>query len=98
MLSSLGSTASRSPMPRPGMFPPSLNGRVVAVQVAPWFEERRMAPLFGSKLLVYMPTAAHTLFAFSGSGARLTTPFQPQLLSPTQSSSGVQELVDWFQR
>ncbi len=69
-----GSTASRSPMPRPGMLPPSLNGSGVACQVAPLSAERRMAPLFGSQLLVYMPTAAYTLFGSTGSVARLTTP------------------------
>ena len=45
-------------MPRPGMLPPSLNGSGVVCQVAPLSVERRMAPLFGSQLLVYMPTAA----------------------------------------
>ncbi|HEX2300401.1 MAG TPA: hypothetical protein VHH34_18125 [Pseudonocardiaceae bacterium] len=54
---SFGSTASRSPMPRPGMLPPSLNGSWAVCQVAPRSAERRMAPLFGSQLLVYMPAA-----------------------------------------
>ncbi len=53
----LGSIASRSPMPRPGMLPPSLNGRGEVCQVAPLSPERRIAPLFGSQELVYIPAA-----------------------------------------
>jgi hypothetical protein len=34
----------------------------------------------------------------TGSVARLTTPFQPQLVKPTQSSSGTHRPVLWFQR
>ncbi len=36
--------------------------------------ERRMAPLFGSQSLVYMPTAAYTRLVCTGSVAMLTTP------------------------
>src|SRR6266508_303187 len=58
VLSRFGSTERRSPMPRPGMLPPSLNGRLLTCQVLPLSVERRMAPLLGSQLLVYMPAAA----------------------------------------
>jgi len=85
-------------MPRPGMLPPSLNGNAVDFQVAPWSDERRIAPLLGSQSLVYMPTAAYTLVASTGSGAMLTTPFQPQFPWPTQSRSGVHDWVVSFQR
>ena len=61
-------------MPRPGMLPPTLNGSVVDCQVAPLSVERRIAPLFGSQLLVYMPTAAYTWLVCTGSVARLSTP------------------------
>jgi hypothetical protein len=61
-------------MPRPGMFPPSLNGSVVTCQVSPLSVDRRMAPLLGSQLLVYIPTAAYTRFVWTGSVARLSTP------------------------
>src|SRR6185437_6484937 len=98
MLLRLGSIASRSPMPRPGMLPPSLNGSAVACQVAPRSEERRMEPLLGSHELVYMPTAAYTLSGASASVARLTTPFLFQSVQPAESSSGVQDLADSFQR
>jgi hypothetical protein len=80
------------------MLPPSLNGSVVLCQVAPLSVERRMAPLFGSQLLVYMPTAAYTRLGSTASVARLTTPFQPQLLQPTKSSSGTHLDVEGFQR
>ncbi len=61
-------------MPRPGMLPPSLNGSAVTCQVSPLSVERRTAPLFGSQLLVYMPTAAYTRLVCTGSVARLITP------------------------
>src|SRR5262252_5299718 len=73
-LSLFGSIASRSPMPRPGMLPPSLNGSGVSVHVSPLSVERRMAPLLGSQLLVYMPAARYTRLVCTGSVARLTTP------------------------
>jgi hypothetical protein len=57
MLLLLGSMASRSPMPRPGMFPPTLKGRLYFVQVLPWFVDFRILPLLGSQLFVYIPTA-----------------------------------------
>ncbi|MEV6810670.1 hypothetical protein [Micromonospora sp. NPDC051296] len=57
-----------------------------------------MAPLFGSQLLVYMPTAAYTRLVCTGSVARLTTPFHPHRFSPTQSSSGIQDWLDWSHR
>src|SRR5262245_2533619 len=98
MLLRFGSMASRSPMPRPGMLPPSLNGSVVACHVAPLSAERRIAPLLGSQLLVYMPTAAYTLLVCTGSEAMLTTPFHPQLDQPTQSSNGIQRLFAWSNR
>ncbi len=44
-------------MPRPGMLPPSLNGSVLTCHVAPRSADRRIAPLLGSQLLVYMPAA-----------------------------------------
>ncbi len=93
-----GSTASRSPMPRPGMLPPSLNGRFVVCQLAPRSEERMTAPFFGSQLLVYVPTAAYTRFGATESEARLTTPVCPQSSQPTESSSGVQVFDDSCQR
>jgi hypothetical protein len=40
------------------MLPPFLNGSSVTCQLAPRLVERRIAPLFGSQSLVYMPTAA----------------------------------------
>ncbi len=85
-------------MPRPGMLPPSLKGRVLAFQLAPRSEERRTAPLVGSQLLVYVPTAAYTLSGSAESEARLTTPDQPQWSQSTQSSSGVHCLPAWSQR
>ncbi len=61
-------------MPRPGMLPPSLNGRLAFCQLAPRSAERSTAPLPGSQLLVYVPTAAYTLSGSTESEARLTTP------------------------
>jgi hypothetical protein len=43
-----GSTASRSPVPLPGMFPPTLNVKLLKVQVLPWSVLLAMAPLAGS--------------------------------------------------
>src|SRR5690348_5877129 len=93
MLFLLGSMASRSPMPRPGMLPPSLIGNGDVCHVVPLSLERRMAPLSGSQLFVYMPAATYTLFGSTGSVARLATPLSPQLVKPTQSSSGTQRFV-----
>ncbi len=93
-----GSIASRSPMPRPGMLPPSLNGRFAFCQLAPRFEDRMTAPFFGSQLLVYVPTAAYTRFGSTESDAMLTTPVCPQSSHPTESSNGVQVLDDSCQR
>src|SRR5947208_3836882 len=86
----LGSTARRSPLPRPGMLPPTLNGSGAAVQLLPWSVLLSMAPLFGFHELVYPPTAAYTVLAFWGSRATERTPEYPQLLQFTQSSNGVQ--------
>ena len=85
-------------MPRPGMLPPSLKGRSVFRQLAPRSAERSTAPFPGSQLLVYVPTAAYTLFGSTESEARLTTPVCPQSVQPTESSSGVQLLLDSCQR
>lgn len=81
-------------MPRPGMLPPSLNGRSAFCQLAPRSAERSTAPLVGSQPLVYVPTAANTLSGATGSEARLTTPVWPHSFQPTESSSGVQVLLD----
>lgn len=43
-----GSITSRSPMPRPGMLPPSRNGRAVDFQVRPRSVDRRIAAMLGS--------------------------------------------------
>ncbi len=93
-----GSTASRSPMPRPGMLPPTLNGNSVFCQLAPRSVDRMTAPFFGSQLLVYVPTAAYTLSGSAESDARLTTPVCPQSSQPTESSNGVQVFDDSCQR
>ncbi|GDY87147.1 hypothetical protein SAVCW2_63460 [Streptomyces avermitilis] len=85
-------------MPRPGMFPPSLKGRSVFCQLAPRSPDLSTAPLPGSQLFVYVPTAAYTLFGSTESEARLTTPVCPQSLQPTESSSGVQVFEDSAQR
>ena len=85
-------------MPRPGMFPPTLNGRSVLAHVAPRSDERRIAPLFGSQLLVYVPTAANTLLGLTGSVASDRTPLWPQSSQPTWSSSGIQRFVRWSRR
>lgn len=46
-----------SPTPRPGMFPPTLNGSVVSSNVLPWSVDTKIVPLFGSQKFVYSPTA-----------------------------------------
>lgn len=46
-----------SPRPRPGIFPPTLKGSGVALNVFPWSAETKMLPLFGSQKFVYIPTA-----------------------------------------
>jgi hypothetical protein len=80
------------------MFPPSLKGRSVLCQLAPRSAERSTAPLPGSQLFVYVPTAAYTLFGSTESDARLTTPVWPHWSQPTESVSGVQVFVDSCQR
>ncbi len=97
-LSLWGSTASRSPIPRPGMFPPSLNGRSVFCQLPPRSADLSTAPFVGSQLFVYVPTAAYTLSGATGSDARLTTPVCPHSSHPTESSNGVHVFVDSCQR
>jgi hypothetical protein len=74
MLLLLGSIASRSPRPRPGMFPPSLNDRLYLVHVFPWSVDLKILPLLGSQLFVYMPTARYTIFGFTGSVAKASIP------------------------
>ena len=59
MLLLFGSITRRSPIPRPGMLPPTLNGRGMVVNEAPWLVDLRMAPLFGSQEFVYIPTARY---------------------------------------
>ena len=66
--------------------------------MAPRSDERRIAPLFGSQLLVYMPAATNTLFGFTGSVASDRTPLWPQSAQPMLSSSGIQRLVVWSRR
>ena len=56
MRPSLGSTAMRSPLPRPASLPPNLMGTLVRWNVRPWSEERRMAPS-GTSGAVYVPHA-----------------------------------------
>ena len=45
ILPSFGSTAMRSPLPRPFSLPPILNGTSVRSKLRPRSRERRMAPL-----------------------------------------------------
>src|SRR5450756_776010 len=49
-----GSTARRSPVPRPGIFPPTLKVRLLKVQVLPWLVLFAMQPLFGSLREAYL--------------------------------------------
>lgn len=37
-------------LPRPGIFPPTLNVKLVKDHVSPWSELRAITPLFGSQL------------------------------------------------
>src|SRR5689334_9846682 len=55
MLEFLGSTASLSPVPLPGILPPTLKGRSVEAHVFPRSLDLMMAPGLGSHELVYMP-------------------------------------------
>lgn len=50
-------TAHTSPMPRPGILPPTLKGKGDGVKVEPWSVDMRICPLLGSQLLVYIPVA-----------------------------------------
>jgi hypothetical protein len=63
-----------SPIPRPGILPPTLNGRTVSAHVAPWSVERSIEPTFGSHSFVYMPTARYRRFVSTGSVARASIP------------------------
>src|SRR5487761_1720641 len=91
MLSSAGSTASRSPMLRPFWLAASWIGRSVTCQLRPWSFERRIAPSGGTAHgWVYSPAAAHTFSALSGSGAIDSTPSSFQSLNPVKSISGIQ--------
>jgi hypothetical protein len=92
-----------SPIPRPGMFPPTLNGSFVSDQVLPLSVERRIEPTFGSHSFVYIPTARYKRLVSMGSVASASTPqlclncqyisfivqISYQLLLPTESCRGV---------
>lgn len=63
-----------SPIPRPGIFPPTLNGSLVSTQVFPWSVDRRIDPKLGSHSLVYIPTATYRRLVSTGSVASASMP------------------------
>lgn len=51
----------RTHIPRPGMFPPTLNGSFETLKEAPRSPEMRICPLLGSQEFVYIPVASERL-------------------------------------
>src|SRR5450759_4561789 len=97
MLPALGSTAIRSPLPRPFSLPPNLNGTLVRWKVLPRSAERRIAPS-GVRGLVYVPHARYTRLASEGSTAMLSTPIRFRSSYDTHSNSGSHRLIRSFHR
>jgi hypothetical protein len=79
-----------SPTPRPGMFPPTLNGNTVSCHVVPISVDRKMEPGLGSHSFVYMPTARYKRLVSTGSVARASI---PQLCLITQNQPDLSPLA-----